>query len=81
MTEMLARNLSNKAVMGSDGTEVGTLHNVTTDLKTGHLRDLVIDPETGAEDANFAFDRDEDGRYRVPANRIEAVKDYIVIRR
>lgn len=80
MAEILARNLSNKAVMGSDGTEVGTLHNITADLKTGHLQDLVVDPETGTE-GSFDFDRDESGRYRVPANRVEAVKDYIVVRR
>lgn len=81
MAEILARNLSNKAVMGSDGTEVGSLHNITTDLKTGHLQDLVVDPRTGPEAGSFDFERDEDGRYRVPARRVEAVKDYIVIRR
>lgn len=78
MAEILARNLSNKAVMGSDGKEVGTLHNITADLKTGHLQDLVVAPNS---DADFEFERDGNGRYRVPARRVEAVKDYIVVSR
>lgn len=80
MAEILARNLSNKAVMGSDGKEVGTLHNITADLKTGHLQDLVVAPSSKSN-TDFEFDRDENGRYRVPARRVEAVKDYIVVRR
>jgi len=78
MAELLARNLSNKAVMGTDGTELGTLHNITTDLKTGHLQDLVVAPRQETE-GTFEFDRDESGNYLVPAPRIRAVKDYIVV--
>jgi sporulation protein YlmC with PRC-barrel domain len=82
MAEVLARNLSNKAVMGSDGAELGTLHNITTDLKTGTLRDLVVEPHSDADaSATFEFDRDDRGYYRVPARRVQAVKDYIVVGR
>jgi sporulation protein YlmC with PRC-barrel domain len=80
MAEVLARNLSNKAVMGSDGAEIGTLHNVTTDIKTGHLHDLVVEPHPEA-DQSFEFDRDEANNYLVPARRVQAVKDYIVVDR
>ena len=31
MAEILAENLSGKAVMGSDGTELGMLYNITMD--------------------------------------------------
>lgn len=79
MAETLARNLSDKAVMGTDGAEIGTLHNITADLKTGGLSDLVVEPyENGA---SFDFERDERSRYLVPASRVESVKDYIVVRR
>jgi sporulation protein YlmC with PRC-barrel domain len=79
MAEVLARTLSEKAVMGSDGTELGTLYNVTTDLKTGKLHDLVVAPEEDGPEVEF--ERDEEGYYRVPARRVQAVKDYIVVDR
>jgi sporulation protein YlmC with PRC-barrel domain len=81
MAEILAKNLSEKAVMGSDGTELGTLHNLTTDLKTGGLHDLVVEPDAAADPERLRFDRDEDGRLLVPARRVRAVKDYIVVER
>jgi len=81
MAEILAKNLSEKAVMGSDGTELGTLHNLTTDLKTGRLHDLVVDPDAEASASRFDFEVDDKGRMLVPATRVQAVKDYIVVSR
>ncbi len=79
MAETLARNLSDKAVMGADGAEIGTLHNITADLKTGSLNDLVVEPYEGGK--SFDFERDQHDRYLVPATHVEAVKDYIVVAR
>ena len=80
MPEILAENLSGKAVMGSDGTELGMLYNITLDLKTGTLTDLIVSPQ---EETTFdaEFNVDEAGRYRIPVNRVQAVKDHIVISR
>ncbi|WP_101294208.1 PRC-barrel domain-containing protein [Halegenticoccus soli] len=79
MADILAENLSGKAVMGSDGTELGMLYNITMNLKTGALHDLVVDPhETMTEES---FERDEEGHVHVPVGRVQAVKDYIVIQR
>jgi sporulation protein YlmC with PRC-barrel domain len=80
MPEILAENLSGKAVMGSDGTELGMLYNITLDLKTGTLTDLIVSPQ---EETTFdaEFNVDEAGRYRIPVNRVQAVKDYIVVSR
>jgi len=79
MAKTLARKLSDKAVMGADGAEIGTLHNITADLKTGALNDLVVEPHEGGK--RFDFERDQHDRYLVPAARVEAVKDYIVVGR
>jgi sporulation protein YlmC with PRC-barrel domain len=80
MADILAENLSGKAVMGSDGTELGMLYNITMDLKSGKLNHLLVDEH---EEANVAieFPQDEEGHYRVPVSRVQAVKDYIVIER
>ena len=80
MPDILAENLSGKAVMGSDGTELGMLYNITMNLKTGALSDLLVEPnEETAFDADFTVD--DDGRFHIPVNRVQAVKDYIVIAR
>jgi sporulation protein YlmC with PRC-barrel domain len=80
MPDILAENLSGKAVMGSDGAELGMLYNITMNIKTGELTDLVVEPDQEtAFDADF--DVDDDGRFHVAVRRVQAVKDYIVVER
>mgnify|MGYP002760850461 FL=1 len=79
MADILAENLSGKAVMGSDGTELGMLYNITMDLKSGELSDLLVTPNENIGDV--AFEYDEQGRLHVPVSRVQAVKDYIVVKR
>ncbi|MCU4925396.1 PRC-barrel domain-containing protein [Halobacteria archaeon AArc-dxtr1] len=81
MSDILAENLSGKAVMGSDGTELGLLYNITMDLKSGRLHDLVIDPDEELRDQAIEIEHDDNGRFRVPVSNVQAVKDYIVVQR
>ena len=81
MSDILAENLSGKSVMGSDGTELGLLYNITMDLKSGELYDLIIEPDEELPTRSVDFDVDDDGRFLVPVNRVQAVKDYIVVQR
>ncbi|MFC4543848.1 PRC-barrel domain-containing protein [Halosolutus amylolyticus] len=81
MSDILAENLSGKSVMGSDGTELGMLYNITMDLKSGKLHDLVIEPDDELSPRNVDFDLDDTGRFLVPVGRVQAVKDYIVVQR
>jgi sporulation protein YlmC with PRC-barrel domain len=79
MAEILAQNLSGKAVMGTDGTELGELYNITMDLKSGALNDLLVEPlENGPA---LDFPRDDAGHYQIPVGNVQAVKDYIVVDR
>lgn len=78
MVEILAENLSGKKVMGADGAEIGELYNITMDLKTGELHDLVVQPGEGV---SADFDVDDHGHFRVPIDHVQAVKDHIVVRR
>ncbi|MGB9987283.1 PRC-barrel domain-containing protein [Salarchaeum japonicum] len=80
MADILAENLSGKAVMGSDGTELGMLYNITMNLKTGELVDLLVEPNEELTTA-LDFSRDDRGHYEIPVGRVQAVKDYIVVRR
>ncbi len=81
MSEILAENLSGKAVMGADGTELGMLYNITMDGKTGELYDLVVTPNDEVPAAELGFELDEENRLRMPVNHVQAVKDYIVVER
>ncbi|AEH38236.1 MULTISPECIES: PRC-barrel domain-containing protein [Halopiger] len=81
MSDILAENLSGKSVMGSDGTELGLLYNITMDLKSGELHDLVIEPDEELPTRSVDFNINEDGRFLVPVSRVQAVKDYIVVQR
>ena len=78
MVEILAENLSGKTVMGDDGAEIGQLYNITMDLKTGELHDIVVEP---AEGVAADFDVNEHGHFLVPVGNVQAVKDHIVVRR
>jgi len=80
MTEILAENLSGKEVMGSDGAELGPLYNITMDLKSGELDELVVQPDDQLP-PGLDLDRDEFGRIRIPVADVQAVKDYIVVAR
>ncbi|MGM0399303.1 MAG: PRC-barrel domain-containing protein [Halobacteriota archaeon] len=80
MADILAENLSGKAVMGSDGTELGRLYNISMDLKSGKLHDLLVEPLEDS-DVQLDFPMDDEGHFRIPVGRVQAVKDYIVIER
>ncbi|MFB6143114.1 MAG: PRC-barrel domain-containing protein [Halorientalis sp.] len=77
MAEILAENLSGKAVMGSDGTELGMLYNITMDANSGRLENLVVDPDETLRDTEFVTD--ERGRLLVPVTRVQAVKDHMIV--
>ena len=80
MTEILAENLSGKAVMGSDGADLGMLYNITMDLDSGRLQDLLVEPsEEGS--VQTEFETDSAGRLRIPVGRVQAVKDHMIIER
>jgi len=78
MAEILAENLSGKDVMGTDGAELGSLYNITMDLSSGTLHNLVIDPAESLRDPEF--DYNEQGRLLVPVERVQAVKDHMIVK-
>lgn len=80
MTEILAENLSGKAVMGSDGAELGMLYNITMDLESGRLKHLVITPNEDRQ-VDTELESDSAGRLLVPVGRVQAVKDHMIVER
>ncbi|MGQ3412424.1 PRC-barrel domain-containing protein [Natrinema sp. LN54] len=76
MTTVLASTLSDTPVMGSDGTELGTVHNLTMNVETGELRRVLVTP---ASDDIRGFDRNDDGKIVVPASRMTDLDDYLIV--
>lgn len=81
MADVLAENLSDKAVVGADGTEIGPLYNITMDLRTGSLGDLLVEPNEEYTAGSGDYSLDEEGLLHVPVAEVQAVKDYIVVGR
>jgi len=79
MVDILAENLSGKAVMGTDGAELGMLYNITMDLESGHLSNLIVDPDEHTGETEFEYN--DQGRIMVPVSRVQAVKDHVIIDR
>lgn len=78
MSKLLAMDLTDKKVMGEDGMELGQLHNITCNIETGELNDLVVEPTSRGREL---YESDENGYIRIPTNNLKDVKDYIVIER
>ncbi|MBV0925261.1 MULTISPECIES: PRC-barrel domain-containing protein [Haloarcula] len=79
MAEILAENLSGKDVMGTDGTEIGSLYNITMDISSGTLYNLVIDPAESLRNTDFEYT--DQGRLLIPVERVKAVKDHMIVNR
>ena len=78
MTKVFAKNLPSKKVMTTDGGEMGTLANITMDLRTGSLLDLVVKPDMALAVEHY----ERDGKYiLLPFHAVRAIKDFVVVDR
>jgi len=81
MTDILAQNLTEKGVMRNDGKEMGTLENITVDLKTGKLESIVVKPGANIVKSDFQkLNKDSEGNFLVPVSFVESVTDNIMVR-
>lgn len=79
--EMLANNLSGKAVVETDETEVGRLYNITADLETGELHELIVQSQAKNQATEKEVDGEKESRLRIPVDRIQAIEDHIIVQR
>jgi sporulation protein YlmC with PRC-barrel domain len=73
---IFARSLARKQVLLSDGTVVGVVYNVTADLRTGALLNLLVKPQNEISEL-----KKDDGLYVIPFESVRSIKDYIVVDR
>lgn len=80
MKAQLGQNVAGKDVMSSGGAKLGTLFNITMDLRTGDLKKLLVTPEQSTPTAHRPeYDTDEHGRYMIPVGKVQSSDDYIVV--
>ena len=77
MDRACLKKIINKKVMGNDGSEIGLLKNVTADLETGELSELVVYlNETSSGSRKY---KAEGGYVYIPFSALRSIRDYIVV--
>lgn len=80
MQPQLGQTLAGKDVMSSGGAKLGTLFNMTLDLRTGDLKKLLVTPERDTPTAKRPdYKTDNHGRYMIPVESVQSSDDYIVV--
>jgi sporulation protein YlmC with PRC-barrel domain len=80
MEPKLGQNLMNMDVNTAQGERIGTLFNITIDMRTGEMKKLLVTPLRDSPTAKRPqFETDANGRYMIPVSRLESVQDHIVI--
>ncbi len=76
MAKILAKNLANKRVMLTDGSELGFASNVVIDTQSGALIYLVVKPTSMVETSKY---KTQNGYVLVPFEAVRAAKDYAIV--
>ncbi|MDY6966259.1 MAG: PRC-barrel domain-containing protein [Halobacteriota archaeon] len=76
MIKVFTTRLIEKKVMSVEGSNIGTLGNITIDLRTGDLIDMVVKLDIEANKVGF---RTEGQSAFMPFESVRAIKDYIVV--
>ncbi|MBC7110243.1 MAG: PRC-barrel domain-containing protein [Archaeoglobi archaeon] len=77
MERVYLKKIINKKVMGNDGSEIGTLKNVTAELETGDLSEMVVHlNENSSGQRRY---RAEGGYIYIPFSSLRSIRDYIVV--
>ena len=76
MSKEFARNLFNKQVMATDGTEIGVLSNIVVEIRGGNIIDMMVIPNPNFDTTRY---RKEDNFILIPFDSVSAIKDYIII--
>lgn len=53
---VFAKSLSNKEIVSQDGRKIGLLYNLTVDLDTGDIIDLVVQPDKSLNTKKYRMD-------------------------
>ncbi len=76
MGKMFSGSIAGKEIVNIEGMVLGELADVTFDVETGKLADMLVKPDKELNRIKYR----EDGRFvLIPFASVVAIKDYIVI--
>ncbi len=78
MAKILAKNLANKRVMLTDGSELGFASNVVMDTYTGELLYMLVKPSYMVDTSKY---KTQNGYIWIPFEAVRAAKDYAIVDR
>ncbi|MHC1636172.1 MAG: PRC-barrel domain-containing protein [Candidatus Methanospirareceae archaeon] len=73
---VFALKLVAKKIVDTEGSEIGTLHNIIVDANTGILTDLVVKPAAKLDTSGY---RKENNYIFIPFDAVKAIKDVIIV--
>jgi sporulation protein YlmC with PRC-barrel domain len=76
MARILAKNLVNKRVMLTDGSELGFASNVIMETQSGDLIYLVVKPTAMVDISKY---QTQNGFVLIPFGAVRAAKDYAIV--
>lgn len=76
MAKILAKNLANKRVMLTDGSELGYATDVVMDMQGGSLIYLVVKPTNNVDISKY---KKHNNYVLIPFEAVRAAKDYAII--
>lgn len=79
MTEIFAMNLIGKTVVGTQGTRLGKISDITIHPRAGTLLNLLINPHDGVDEETLNLIPTEDGFFQLSHERVRAVQDTVVV--
>jgi len=79
MSRILSREIQNKTVVSEEGKMFGKVLDVTADLQTGELVNMVVEPTKYVQTHFENLVSDENGRILLPFSSVQAVGDFVLI--
>lgn len=76
MPEVLASALPDQPVLSTDGREIGIVHNITIEPRTGTLDTLLVDPNGDKFDG---LETTDEGYIPIPAEAISGFDDHLIV--
>jgi len=79
MSRILSREIQNKTVVSEEGKMFGKVLDITADLQTGELVNMVVEPTKYVQTHFENLVSDENGRILLPFSSVQAVGDFVLI--
>ncbi len=79
MGRILSREIQSKTVVSEEGKMFGKVMDITADVQTGELINMVVEPTKYVQTHFDNLISDERGRILLPFSSVQAVGDFVLI--